>query len=185
MSDSNIKKVTILKKDLPAYSAQNNSLSYLIRYRIISEDKNRASHWSPFYNLGQTSTLTEVGFDPANPYTTSIPNNIIINKSNHTISISWTLPSLLITNPTDAQKLIQIQQASIQDFDVYLRWKTGTTYSNWQWQGTVNTPSFSMSYLPKSGSVGADYVQIAVQKPTITKQRLDSATYLLTQDQAL
>lgn len=185
MADKGIKKVTILKKDLPNYIGDNESLSYTVRYRIISEDRNRTSHWSPFYKLGDASTNDETGFDPANPYSTSIPNNVIINKSSHTISISWTMPSLLITNPTDAEKILQAKQASITDFDVYIRWKTSGVYSNWQWQGSVQANSFSMSYLPKVGSTGPDYVQIAVQKITQNKQRWDAATYLLTEDKSL
>ena len=185
MADQGINKVTILKKDLPYYIGDNESLSYNIKYRIISEDRNRISHWSPFYKLGETSTFAEVGFDPANPYTTSIPNNVIITKSSHTIAISWTLPALLIVNPTDAQKILQKQQAEVTDFDVYVRWKTGTTYSDWKYQGEVHATSFAMSYTPKVGSVGPDYVQIAVQKITQQKQRWNAATYLVTQDQAL
>lgn len=185
MADQGINKVTILKKDLPYYIGDNKSLSYNIRYRIISEDRNRISHWSPFYKLGETSTFTEVGFDPANPYTTSIPNNVIINKSSHTITISWTLPSLLIVNPTDAQKALQAQQAAITDFDVYIRWKTGTSYSDWKYQGEVHSTFFGMSYAPKVNSVGSDYVQIAVQKITQGKKRWDAATYLVTQDNSL
>lgn len=46
-----VKKVTIQKKDLPPLSPNGE---YLVRYRIISEDKNRTSHWSPIYTLDAT-----------------------------------------------------------------------------------------------------------------------------------
>jgi hypothetical protein len=185
MADQGINKVTILKKDLPNYIGNNESLFYNIKYRIISEDRNRTSHWSPFYKLGETSTLLEVGFNPSNPYATSVSNNIVIDKTAHTISISWTLPALLIVNPTDAEKILQAEQAKVKDFDIYVRWKSGSVYSDWQYQGDVHATSFSMSYSPKVGAVGPDYVQIAVQKITQQKQRWDAATYLLTQDKAL
>jgi hypothetical protein len=42
------KKVTIEKRDLPPMSPDGK---FLLRYRIISEDKNRNSHWSPIYTL--------------------------------------------------------------------------------------------------------------------------------------
>ena len=61
MADQGISKVTILKKDLPYYIGNNESLFYNIKYRIISEDRNRTSHWSPFHKLGETSTFSEVG----------------------------------------------------------------------------------------------------------------------------
>ena len=47
MPDKNIKKNIILKKDLPNVIGDDTSLNYEIRYRMISEDKNRLSHWSP------------------------------------------------------------------------------------------------------------------------------------------
>jgi len=48
MVDSNIKKTRILKSSLPP--VDHDTEKYNIRYRIISEDKNRTSHWSPIYN---------------------------------------------------------------------------------------------------------------------------------------
>ena len=40
-----IKKAIILKSSLPAINS--NTSGYAVRYRIVSEDKNRTSHWSP------------------------------------------------------------------------------------------------------------------------------------------
>ena len=44
--------MTIEKKDFPPLSPDGE---YLLRYRIISEDKNRTSHWSPIYKLDLTN----------------------------------------------------------------------------------------------------------------------------------
>jgi len=49
MADNNIKKVIILKKDLPQFYGSDQE--YVVKYRIITEDKNRTSHWSPNYKL--------------------------------------------------------------------------------------------------------------------------------------
>lgn len=59
MADSKIKKVIIPKSELPAFNGVNQS--YTVRYRIVSEDKNRTSHWSPQYKIAAptTPTLTE------------------------------------------------------------------------------------------------------------------------------
>lgn len=51
------KKVTILKNDSPPLSPDGE---YLIRYRIISEDKNRTSHWSPIYKLDVSDLISPV-----------------------------------------------------------------------------------------------------------------------------
>lgn len=42
------KKVSISVKDLPSMTSDGK---YLIRYRIVSEDKNRISAWSPIYKV--------------------------------------------------------------------------------------------------------------------------------------
>ena len=49
MSSPVVKKVIIKKADLPAFSGELQS--YLVRYRIVSEDRNRTSHWSPYYSV--------------------------------------------------------------------------------------------------------------------------------------
>lgn len=48
MADAGIKKIIIKKSDLPPLGQDN---SIMVRYRIVSEDKNRVSHWSPRYHL--------------------------------------------------------------------------------------------------------------------------------------
>ena len=49
MADAGIKKVIILKENLPAFLGETQQ--YIVRYRIVSEDKNRISHWSTAYKL--------------------------------------------------------------------------------------------------------------------------------------
>jgi hypothetical protein len=51
------KKVTIERKDLPPLTPNGE---YLIRYRVISEDKNRTSHWSPIYTISALSFIQDV-----------------------------------------------------------------------------------------------------------------------------
>lgn len=45
MADKGIKKVVIKKNNLPALDF--DSTGYIFKYRIVSEDKNRTSQWSP------------------------------------------------------------------------------------------------------------------------------------------
>ena len=52
MADQGIKKVIIPRSSLPP-AGKNGE--YLIRYRIVSQDKNRYSHWSPIHKvIGKT-----------------------------------------------------------------------------------------------------------------------------------
>ena len=55
MADQAIKKATVPKADLPAFNGKTNK--YSVRYRIVSEDKNRYSQWSPYYSLSVDPTL--------------------------------------------------------------------------------------------------------------------------------
>ena len=59
MADANIKKTRILKSALPPIDS--DTLKYNTRYRVISEDKNRTSHWSPIYNSDGTSIVGTSG----------------------------------------------------------------------------------------------------------------------------
>jgi hypothetical protein len=92
MSDLGIKKYRQKYVNLPPISAENQG--YSVRYRIISEDKNRTSHWSPVYLLvpGYTyvsgnkefsgnSTVSNFTWDPVTILKSNSSSNDIINKS--------------------------------------------------------------------------------------------------------
>ena len=57
MADSGIKKAIIKKALLPAINSDN--VGYIFRYRVVSEDKNRTSQWSPV-NIVADDTITGV-----------------------------------------------------------------------------------------------------------------------------
>lgn len=82
-----VKKVTIEKKDLPPLTPNGE---YLIRYRIISEDKNRTSHWSPIYTVDALAFIQDV-----ESIITVTPGDIIVtwedtNKSaEHDVFVSY------------------------------------------------------------------------------------------------
>lgn len=47
MADSNIKKIIIPQVSLPPINSDEEK--YVVRFRVISDDRNRVSHWSPQY----------------------------------------------------------------------------------------------------------------------------------------
>ena len=59
MADANIKKLRILKSSLPP--VDHDTEKYNLRYRVISEDRNRTSHWSPIYNSDGTNVIGTSG----------------------------------------------------------------------------------------------------------------------------
>lgn len=73
------RKATALKQDLPpVIRLAPNEYGYLIRYRIISEDRNRFSAWSP--------VDTAIAFDSSN-----LPNQVAgdITMVGTTVFVTW------------------------------------------------------------------------------------------------
>ena len=54
-----IKKAIIPKASLPAINS--NTAGYSVRYRIVSEDKNRTSHWSPIFDTNSVQITSVEG----------------------------------------------------------------------------------------------------------------------------
>lgn len=91
MADSKIRKVVIPKEKLPSYNGVNQS--YTVRYRIVSEDRNRTSHWSPQYKLAA----------PEQDQTTEY--SVSVDSAKKVLSLVW-------EQPADLNSL----------FDIYVKW---------------------------------------------------------------
>jgi hypothetical protein len=78
MADANIKKLRILKSSLPP--VDHDTEKYNLRYRVISEDKNRTSHWSPIYNSDGSNV---VGTSGALSITQQIITAVWGDENNH------------------------------------------------------------------------------------------------------
>jgi len=59
MPDANIKKLRIPKSSLPP--VDHDTEKYNLRYRVISEDRNRTSHWSPIFNSDGSNVIGTSG----------------------------------------------------------------------------------------------------------------------------
>lgn len=97
MADIGIKKATILNADLP--SIDSSIEGYNVRYRIVSEDKNRTSHWSPTFLI--------------QPNYTFVSNNISFNKNGSIVQQAWDPVSILKSGN-------EIRQAS--EYDVWVKY---------------------------------------------------------------
>lgn len=149
MADANIKKVTVFKNELPAVNA--NTVAYSIRYRVISEDRNRFSAWSPIFDLNA-------------PATTLLENSIAVDNSNKIVTSVW--------NPKP--------ELGISNYDVFVRWigNDTDTLANYPWAFVTTTPnntylfSFPTSIpAPGGGTESVKHIQIAVQRPTYQKTK--------------
>lgn len=150
MAEQVIKKIVIPKKDLPPLDG--NNLQYSIKFRILSDDKNRSSYWSPIYNI---SVDAEAPTDITH----------IVHHDNNTdlITAVWTLPAILTETPTTAENI----QANLKEFDVYVQWDL----EPWKYVTTVNNTIYAINK-----KTGASTIKIAVQKPTFPKERFTGAT---------
>lgn len=90
LPDSGIKKVIIPKASLPQRSGENKD--YAVRFRIVSEDKNRSSHWSVKYSVPLPDVI-------------GIDYRVAVNQTSETITTVWT--------PEPGTK---------SEFDVYVKW---------------------------------------------------------------
>lgn len=78
-ADSGIKKAKIAVGDLPAISSETEG--YSIRYRVVSEDKNRVSHWSPVYLI--------------KPEYTFVPGSIKFSSGSQVANVIWDAVTVL------------------------------------------------------------------------------------------
>jgi hypothetical protein len=79
MADAGIKKVTIKKQEFPPLvKLAEDTYGHFLRYRIVSEDKNRFSHWS------KMTPLTVFSADSLPPLVDGV-----LNLTESSIAIVW------------------------------------------------------------------------------------------------
>lgn len=134
MADSGIKKVTIPNADLPIVNNQVGG--YAVRYRIISDDKNRVSHWSPTYYID--ADYSYVNGNISTPV-----------KSGTTISVAW--------------DKVEIKKGAnsigkIRDYEVWVRWDKGDG-GDWIYDGKSQTNSITFVIPTTYSKSGVDQLQ--------------------------
>jgi hypothetical protein len=153
------KKIIIPKEAFQNISVYNPS--HQIRYRIISEDRNRVSAWSPIYSVDP-----EVVFICGD---LSIPGNIKIEKHNNYISISWDAVS--IYKDIDGS-LTEI--GDLLSYDLWIRWAGvgGVTPSDWIYKERTSSTSLNLvvptSYPnpnPPYNNINPKYLYVEVYRP--------------------
>lgn len=137
--------------------AENSGL-YVVRYRIVSEDRNRVSHWSPQYVLSPSSVVDDPGL------------RIVQNQvSGESIVVVWELPK----DYKDRDK------TDLGEFDVYVAW--GATINGvgiYEYYTTVTGNSATVTIpLDQTGSRVYSSYKIAIQNRTSpTKRRIADLT---------
>jgi hypothetical protein len=114
MEDRRIKKVNISRDNLPAINADQGK--YVVRYRIISNDRNRVSHWSPQFFVSPIPIDFE-SFD------TEQERNIVIYQAGASLVIKWNV------SPTAREEFNKNPNLELTSYDIYLAWGYSNTTS--------------------------------------------------------
>lgn len=125
-----IKKFITPIEDLPAINA--NTEGYSVRYRVVSSDKNRTSHWSPVY-------LLEPGF-------TFVPGTIVFNKAGSIASIVWDAVEVTKVEGADTYSITKTHE-----YDIWVRWDRGDS-GDWLYKERIDTTSLSLP-IPNSYTI--------------------------------
>ena len=133
MANEIIKKIKIAQDDLPTINSITEK--YDVRYRVISEDKNRTSHWSPIVTL-----------DPQYIY---VPGNITIVSSGIT-TVAWDSVTVKIG-------VKAIRQA--KDYDVWVKWSKAAGLGDWNYVQRISGNSISLVHPTTFYINGVDQVQ--------------------------
>lgn len=95
MADDRIKKIIVPKASLPPLLTNDDGSKsqYIVRYRIVSEDRNRVSHWSPQHTIQPQPVFIE-------------ESSNIVTINNNTAILIWQIP----------------EGTTIPNFDIYAAW---------------------------------------------------------------
>jgi hypothetical protein len=153
------KKLIIPKQqfaDMSIYSPE-----YQIRLRLISEDRNSFSAWSPVYSVNP-----EVEFVPDG-------TDVAIEKHSEYTNFLWN--AVKVTKTVDGVQTLSID---LPHYDVWIRW-SNSSYGDidagtWTYMGRM--PSTSASLLVPSGM---NHVSVEVYRPGRPVERSNDNGFLM------
>ena len=144
--------------------------NYYIRYRVVSEDKNRNSAWSPVYAV-EAPTVQELLDNNEQTIDTPIFSTQTLSGE-LIIDVIWNKPTAL-----DA----------ITEYFLYVQWGIDNAgvieYSDWQYVKSVQDGSIQI--VRPSAQASATHINILLQLPTYPKQPFSPAQVFLLQDKAI
>lgn len=148
MADSGIKNVRISRDNLPPINADEGD--YIVRYRIISNDRNRFSHWSPQFDVAPTPTNFELSED----------KNIAIEAAGATLVVKWNVSAKAQAEFNKNPNL------ELTSYDVYLAWGSSPTSTD----PVEYYATSSGNYLTIPIQTGRESVRVVVQSITYPRK---------------
>lgn len=166
-------KLIISKNNLPDIDAYTNSVR--LRFRIISDDRNISSYWSPIYSV-----------EPKNIYvrgTKTIGGSINLEKHTGYVSVVW--DSVSVYKENDISETIIDE---IKNYDVWVKFadNDNTNESNWIYKERVSSTSLNILIPSQYESNGNFYtpkwMYVEIYRPANPILRYEKAFYEIVQD---
>lgn len=133
-----LQKAIIPLKDLPPFKVDiSGKIGYYTRYRIVSENKNKTSHWSPVYFVHTPYSFVRTNEKKL--------EDLLVNKtSSKVVNIVW--------DPVD----IYIEENPISrvlSYDIWLRWSKNGDNGDWTYKERAINTSFN-TLIPETYFIG-------------------------------
>jgi hypothetical protein len=152
------KKFLIPFSDLP-YTKSDDPQHY-VRYRIVSEDKNRVSAWTNIFTVNANIS-----------YQSS--STIQLTRSSNVLSVVWNYVLLKKT-----VRDITYSVGQLKEYDLWIRWSNNSfdnpNLGNWLYFGRVTGTSTILN-IPAS----VDHLSIEIYRPTNSPSRASTQNFLL------
>jgi hypothetical protein len=137
---SGLQKATIPLESLPPIKVIDSSrIGYYTRYRIVSEDRNKTSHWSPVYLLTVPYKFRRPGNSPL-----ELDNFLVEKVSSGIVDIAW--------EPVEVWNGNNFIRKAIS-YDIWLRWSKNGSNGDWLYQERASNTSLVV-LVPETYSIG-------------------------------
>jgi hypothetical protein len=114
---------------------------YSVRYRIISDNKNNFSMWSPIFEV-----------DPGFDFITS--GNVSVERTSNQTTASW----IPVQIEKDGNNI-----GTLEDFDVWIRWGNDETDGSWEYYQRVTGSSINI--VKPVSIMSINYFSIEIYRP--------------------
>jgi hypothetical protein len=164
------KKITISKDNFSEMDIYDPN--YKIRFRIVSEDRNRFSAWSPIFSVNQNVTFVAG--------TTFIPGALKLSKGNGYVSAVWDSVSIYKTVNSQERKI-----SSLPYYDVWIQLlgNGGANPSDWIYKGRLASTSLDINYdstYPYTGGTGTTrQMKVEIYRPGRPVVQNSSSSFLM------
>lgn len=133
-----LQKTVVPLSTLPPLTVIDSKLGYYTRYRVISDDRNRTSAWSPVYAVTNNFDFRR----PIDPLTgneisqSAIYHNTVNSGSSRIITLSWEPVSAYINDNFIVKAL---------GYDVWVKWYSNSHDGDWNYQQRITQTSLSLT----------------------------------------